>query len=55
MLDEGNNEWPAVPTVSVKNPALESLGRFRQDSLPVAQIGRAQVNAARIIDRAGWR
>ena len=55
MLADGNNEWPAVPTVSVKNPALESLGRFRQDSLPVAQIGRAQVNAARIIDRAGWR
>ena len=55
MLADGNNEWPAVPTVSVKNPALESLGKFRQDTLPVAQIGRAQVNAARIIDRAGWR
>ena len=52
---DGNNEWPAVPTVVVRNTALESLGKFKQDTLPISDIGRAQVNAARIIDRAGWR
>lgn len=54
-LAEGNNEWPAVASVKIVNPALESLGPFKQDALPAAQIGRAQVTAARIIDRAGWR
>ena len=52
---DGNNEWPVVASIAVRNPALESLGKFRQDTLAIGQIGRSQVNAARIIDRAGWR
>jgi iron(III) transport system substrate-binding protein len=52
---DGNNEWPVVKTVTVKNPALEALGPFKADTLSIASIGRAQVNAAKIIDRAGWR
>jgi len=54
-LAEGNNEWPAVASVAVRNPALDSLGRFKQDSLSLASIGRAQVTAAKIVDRVGWR
>lgn len=52
---EANNEWPVVPSVNQSNPALEALGEFKADTLPVASIGRAQVTAARIIDRVGWR
>ncbi len=52
---EANNEWPVVPSVKESNPALEALGEFKADDLPVASIGRAQVTAARIIDRTGWR
>ena len=52
---DGNNEWPVVKSAQVKNPALESLGAFKTDTLPIASIGRSQVTAARIIDRAGWR
>ncbi len=52
---DGNNEWPSVSAVMIQNTALESLGKFKQDALPIGQIGRAQINAARIIDRAGWR
>lgn len=54
-LAEGNNEWPVVPGAPMKNPALDALGRFKADTLPVAQVGRAQVTAAKIIDRVGWR
>lgn len=54
-LADGNNEWPVVAGVSTRNAALEGLGRFKADTLPVAQIGRAQITAARIIDRVGWR
>ncbi len=54
-LADGNNEWPAVASVRVRNRELESLGKFRADDLAIASIGRAQVTAARIIDRVGWR
>lgn len=54
-LANGNNEWPAVKSVVIANPALVSLGEFKADTLSIASIGRAQINAAKIIDRAGWR
>src|SRR5690606_10173434 len=52
---EANNEWPVVASVNQSNPALEALGEFKSDTLPVASIGRAQVQATKIIDRVGWR
>jgi iron(III) transport system substrate-binding protein len=54
-LANGNNEWPVVASAVAKNPALESLGSFKADTLPIASIGRSQVTAAKIIDRVGWR
>ncbi len=54
-LAEGNNEWPVVSGAPMKNPALDALGKFKADTLPVAQVGRAQVTAAKLIDRVGWR
>jgi iron(III) transport system substrate-binding protein len=52
---DGNNEWPAVKTVTIKNPALEALGPFKADPLPIAVLGRNAPEAQRIADRAGWR
>ncbi len=54
-LADGNNEWPVVASVRVKNEALDSLGKFKTDTLPIGSIGRSQVTAAKIIDRAGWK
>ena len=54
-LAEGNNEWPVVKSALTKNPQLESLGNFKQDSLSIAAIGRSQIAASRLIDRVGWR
>jgi iron(III) transport system substrate-binding protein len=54
-LAEGNNEWPVVSTAVVRNPALESLGKFKADTLSIASIGRSQITAAKLIDRVGWR
>jgi iron(III) transport system substrate-binding protein len=54
-LANGNNEWPAVQSAVVHNPTLSGLGTFKADPLAVSSIGRAQVTAAKIIDRAGWR
>ena len=52
---DGNNEWPAVRSVKAKNPALEALGTFKADPLPIATLGRNTAAAQKIADRAGWR
>ena len=51
----GNNEWPAVKTVVIRNPELESLGSFKADTLPVAELARNTVLAQKVFDRAGWK
>jgi len=52
---EANNEWPARQGVRINNPELESLGKFKADPMPVAQIA-AQVRAAQeLVDQIGWR
>lgn len=51
----GNNEWPTVPGVKISNPELESLGQFKTDSLPLAQLGKAQPAAQRLADQVGWK
>ncbi len=55
MLADGNNEWPAVPGVKTSNRALEAMGSFKRDALPVERLSRSQTTAARIIDQVGWR
>ncbi|MCB1894899.1 MAG: Fe(3+) ABC transporter substrate-binding protein [Zoogloeaceae bacterium] len=51
----GNNEWPAVPTVAISNPALDSLGKFRSDDLNVGLLSKTTAEAQKIYDRAGYR
>ncbi|RLJ61440.1 Fe(3+) ABC transporter substrate-binding protein [Sulfurisoma sediminicola] len=52
---DGNNEWPAVATANAKNPALEAMGKFKADALPVATLAKNAATAQKIYDRAGWR
>ncbi|MDN3987662.1 extracellular solute-binding protein [Zwartia sp. IMCC34845] len=52
---DGNNEWPAVKSVSVENPGLKNLGDFKVENVSVAAMGRNQINAQKILDRAGFK
>ena len=52
---DGNNEWPAVASVKVSNPALETLGKFKADTLPVKNLAMYQTKAQMIFDRAGFK
>ena len=52
---DGNNEWPAVASVMIRNPALDAMGKFKPDSLPVATLAKTAVAAQRIYDRVGWK
>jgi iron(III) transport system substrate-binding protein len=52
---DGNNEWPVVKTAKFKNPALDTLGDFKSDALPIGQLAATTVQAQKVFDRAGWR
>ena len=54
-FSDGNNEWPAVPSVTTNNPALEALGKFKTEKLSIATIGKNQIVAQKILDRAGYK
>ncbi len=51
----GNNEWPVVAGVKVDNPALEKLGSFKADTLPIGDLAKTVADAQKIYDRAGYR
>ena len=51
----GNNEWPAVASVKIANPALDSLGKFKADKLPVKNLAMYQAKAQIIFDRVGYK
>ncbi len=52
---DGNNEWPAVASVKIMNPALETMGKFKSDPLDVATLAKNAAAAQRTYDRAGWK
>lgn len=51
----GNNEWPAVPKIKLDNPALASLGTFREDKLNVGTLGKNQPLAQKVFNVAGLK
>lgn len=51
----GNNEWPVVKGAEAGNPALAAMGKFKAEDIPVSTIGKNQIAAQRILDRAGYR
>jgi iron(III) transport system substrate-binding protein len=54
-LADGNNEWPAVASVRVDNPALKELGPYQVEKVSVASIGLNQIAAQKILDRVGYK
>ena len=52
---DGNNEWAAVASVRTANPALQALGDFKAEAVPVSAIGANQAEVQRMLDRVGFR
>jgi iron(III) transport system substrate-binding protein len=52
---DGNNEWPVVPSVATHNPALDAMGKFKADPLPIGNIAKNVAAAQKLLDRAGYR
>ncbi len=51
----GNNEWPAVPTVKVSNAELAELGSFKPDTTSLLNVARQLPAAQKLLDRVGYR
>jgi iron(III) transport system substrate-binding protein len=51
----GNNEYPAVATVKVANPALDALGPFKSELVPVALIGANSMRVQQLLDKTGYK
>ncbi len=51
----GNNEWPVVAGLDFSNPALDKLGKFKAETIPVSVIGMNQVKVQQMLDRVGYR
>lgn len=52
---DGNNEWPAVNAVRTANPALNALGDFKAETIPVSVIGMNQSKVQQMLDRVGYK
>jgi iron(III) transport system substrate-binding protein len=52
---DGNNEWPAVASVKLNNPALEAFGKFKSETIPISRVGMNQVKVQQILDRVGYK
>ena len=52
---DGNNEWPAVASVRIANPALQAMGRFKAETIPVSVVGMNQVKIQQMLDRANYK
>ncbi len=49
----GNFEYPVVQTAAI-HPILQEWGTFKMDSMPVAEFGRLQAQAIKLMDEAGY-
>jgi iron(III) transport system substrate-binding protein len=52
---DGNNEYPAVPSVRTDNPALKSMGPFKAETVRIAKVGAATAQVQQMLDRVGFR
>jgi iron(III) transport system substrate-binding protein len=52
---DGNNEWPVVSGIKVTNPALQTLGPFKSETIPISVVGMNQVKVQQMLDRVGYK
>jgi len=55
MLADGNNEYPSVPGVKTDNPALQAMGRFKIEAVPIAKVGANTPRVQQMLDQVGFR
>jgi iron(III) transport system substrate-binding protein len=51
---EGNSEYPVVPGAHA-SAIVRSFGEFKPDRVNISQVGKNNIDAVRLMDRAGWQ
>jgi len=51
----GNNEYPVVRGVKLANPALDAMGEFKPELIPISVVGLNSVRVQQILDRVGYK
>jgi iron(III) transport system substrate-binding protein len=54
IFSGANFEYP-VRAEAPMSPTIAAWGDFKEDALPVVELGRFNAEAVRMMDRAGWR
>ncbi len=54
MFSDMNHEYPANPAVA-PHKVIEGLGKFREDSLSLADLGRLHAETIKLLERAGYK
>jgi iron(III) transport system substrate-binding protein len=52
---DGNNEWPAVSSLKIANPALQAMGSFKSETIPISVVGMNQIKIQQMLDRVGYK
>ena len=55
IFANGNNEWPILDNIKIKNNELSSIGTFKRDKLSINSIGKKQFIVKKLADQAGWK
>jgi iron(III) transport system substrate-binding protein len=55
MLADGNNEYTAVASARINNPALAALGPFKAETVPIAKVGANTAGVQQMLDRVGFK
>ncbi|WKB52887.1 Fe(3+) ABC transporter substrate-binding protein [Eleftheria terrae] len=51
----GNNEYAVVKTVKISNPALDAMGPFKAELIPISVVGANQGKVQQMLDRVGFK
>lgn len=51
----GNNEWPTVPGIAMSNSALNALGNFKRETIPVSAVAANTSKVQQLLDQAGYK
>jgi iron(III) transport system substrate-binding protein len=53
----GNNEWPAVASVKISNPALQAMtgSSFKSETIPISAVASNQLKVQQMLDRVGYK
>ena len=54
----GNNEWPAVKSVTLDNPALKAMtgnAPFKSETIPISAVGANVTKVQQMLDRVGFK